>query len=94
MKRLDKSDNEEEREPENQKKKRKRIKQLESDSSDEEGKRHINNQTRRSGLILVTLLSEAVGEWPREESRALRTVQMAVARVFCFPCAACTSAYH
>ncbi|XP_071612265.1 DNA polymerase delta subunit 3 isoform X2 [Heliangelus exortis] len=37
MKRLDKTDNEEERDPENVKKKRKRIKQLLSDSSDEEG---------------------------------------------------------
>ncbi|KAM6317057.1 LOW QUALITY PROTEIN: DNA polymerase delta subunit 3 [Aegotheles albertisi] len=36
MKRVDKSDNEEERDPENVKKKRKRIKQLQSDSSDEE----------------------------------------------------------
>ncbi|NXP02901.1 DPOD3 polymerase, partial [Thinocorus orbignyianus] len=36
MKRVDKSDNEEERDPENVKKKRKRIKQLVSDSSDEE----------------------------------------------------------
>ncbi|XP_071612360.1 DNA polymerase delta subunit 3 isoform X3 [Heliangelus exortis] len=36
MKRLDKTDNEEERDPENVKKKRKRIKQLLSDSSDEE----------------------------------------------------------
>ncbi|KFQ65268.1 DNA polymerase delta subunit 3, partial [Pelecanus crispus] len=36
MKRVDKSDNEEERDPENLKKKRKRIKQLQSDSSDEE----------------------------------------------------------
>ncbi|NWQ83612.1 DPOD3 polymerase, partial [Columbina picui] len=36
MKRVDKSDDEEEREPENLKKKRRRIKQLESDSSDEE----------------------------------------------------------
>ncbi|XP_068275124.1 DNA polymerase delta subunit 3 isoform X2 [Nyctibius grandis] len=36
MKRVDKSDNEEEREPENLKKKRKRIKQLVSDSSEEE----------------------------------------------------------
>ncbi|XP_074906402.1 DNA polymerase delta subunit 3 isoform X2 [Buteo buteo] len=36
MKRVDKSDNEEERVPENLKKKRKRIKQLQSDSSDEE----------------------------------------------------------
>ncbi|NWZ59763.1 DPOD3 polymerase, partial [Haliaeetus albicilla] len=36
MKRMDKSDNEEERVPENLKKKRKRIKQLQSDSSDEE----------------------------------------------------------
>ncbi|NXT18230.1 DPOD3 polymerase, partial [Syrrhaptes paradoxus] len=36
MKRVDKSDNEEERDSENLKKKRKRIKQLESDSSDEE----------------------------------------------------------
>jgi len=38
MKRVDKSDNEEERDPESLKKKRKRIKQLQSDSSDEEGK--------------------------------------------------------
>ncbi|KAM9389996.1 DNA polymerase delta subunit 3 [Phaethornis superciliosus] len=37
MKRLEKTDNEEERGPENVKKKRKRIKQLQSDSSDEEG---------------------------------------------------------
>ncbi|KAK4829664.1 hypothetical protein QYF61_005957 [Mycteria americana] len=36
MKRVDKSDNEEERDPENLKRKRKRIKQLQSDSSDEE----------------------------------------------------------
>ncbi|XP_027762647.1 DNA polymerase delta subunit 3 isoform X3 [Empidonax traillii] len=36
MKRVDRSDNEEERDPENTKRKRKRIKQLESDSSDEE----------------------------------------------------------
>ncbi|KAM6286466.1 DNA polymerase delta subunit 3 isoform 3-T3 [Spheniscus humboldti] len=36
MKRVDKSDSEEERDPENVKKKRKRIKQLQSDSSDEE----------------------------------------------------------
>uniref|UniRef100_A0A8B9MGB4 DNA polymerase delta subunit 3 n=1 Tax=Accipiter nisus TaxID=211598 RepID=A0A8B9MGB4_9AVES len=36
MKRVDKSDNEEERVPENLKKKRKRIKKLQSDSSDEE----------------------------------------------------------
>lgn len=40
LKRVDKSDNEEERETDNLKKKRKRIKQLQSDSSDEEGK-HI-----------------------------------------------------
>lgn len=39
MKRVDKSDNEEERDSENLKKKRKRIKQLQSDSSDEEGKK-------------------------------------------------------
>ncbi|NXA38077.1 DPOD3 polymerase, partial [Eudromia elegans] len=36
MKRVDKSDEEEEREPENVKKKRRRIKQLQSDSSDDE----------------------------------------------------------
>ncbi|NXR34527.1 DPOD3 polymerase, partial [Zosterops hypoxanthus] len=36
MKRVDRSDDEEERDPENVKKKRKRIKQLQSDSSDEE----------------------------------------------------------
>ncbi|NWI55397.1 DPOD3 polymerase, partial [Calyptomena viridis] len=36
LKRADRSDNEEERDPENAKKKRKRIKQLESDSSEEE----------------------------------------------------------
>ncbi|NXM32668.1 DPOD3 polymerase, partial [Oxyruncus cristatus] len=36
MKRVDRSDNEEERDPENARRKRKRIKQLESDSSDEE----------------------------------------------------------
>ncbi|KAF1503673.1 DNA polymerase delta subunit 3, partial [Eudyptula minor] len=36
MKRVDKSDSEEERDPESLKKKRKRIKQLQSDSSDEE----------------------------------------------------------
>lgn len=39
MKRVDRSDDEEERDPENVKKKRKRIKQLQSDSSDEEGKK-------------------------------------------------------
>lgn len=39
MKRVDKSDNEEGGDPENLKKKRKRIKQLQSDSSDEEGKK-------------------------------------------------------
>lgn len=38
-KRADRSDDEEERDPENVKKKRKRIKQLQSDSSDEEGKK-------------------------------------------------------
>lgn len=44
MKRVDKSDNEEERVPENLKKKRKRIKQLQSDSSDEEGKKMRKQQ--------------------------------------------------
>lgn len=38
-KRADRSDDEEEGDPENVKKKRKRIKQLVSDSSDEEGKK-------------------------------------------------------
>ncbi|KAK2513507.1 Pold3 [Columba guinea] len=47
MKRVDKSDNEEEREPENLKKKRKRIKQLESDSSDEEGRVRANPNKAR-----------------------------------------------
>ncbi|XP_027504539.1 DNA polymerase delta subunit 3 isoform X2 [Corapipo altera] len=37
MKHVDRSDNEEERDPENAKRKRRRIKQLQSDSSDEEG---------------------------------------------------------
>uniref|UniRef100_A0A8C6ZQ68 DNA polymerase delta subunit 3 n=1 Tax=Nothoprocta perdicaria TaxID=30464 RepID=A0A8C6ZQ68_NOTPE len=49
MKRMDKSSDEEEREPENLKKKRRRIKQLQSDSSDDEGKRYENNQACRSG---------------------------------------------
>lgn len=63
MKRVDKSDNEEEREPENLKKKRKRIKQLESDSSDEEGKKMFKHPSALfRGLVSTILLSKAVGQ--------------------------------
>lgn len=63
MKRVDKLDSEEEREPENLKKKRKRIKQLQSDSSDEEGKKMFKHPSMLfRGLILTMLLSKAVGQ--------------------------------
>lgn len=62
-KRVDRSDDEEERDAENVKRKRKRIKQLESDSSDEEGKKICKQSGMKvRGLISKTLLSKSVGQ--------------------------------
>lgn len=64
---MDRSDDEEERDAENVKKKRKRIKQLESDSSDEEGKKICKQSGMKvRGLISKTLFSKSVGQWLRE----------------------------
>ncbi|XP_052668726.1 DNA polymerase delta subunit 3 isoform X3 [Harpia harpyja] len=67
MKSVDKSDNEEERVPENLKKKRKRIKQLQSDSSDEEANGYPNHPDEVCIQPFGSAACPSKSDWMKED---------------------------